>query len=135
MADVSFADHSVLVIDDETFTRAVLVRMLGGLGFKAVFQAQDGEEGIVAVRECDPDVIVCDIQMKPMDGLSFLRTLRQDMTVGHRGQRIPVIFITSRLDAASAQVAHDLGCHGFLLKPVTPVQLKPTLQACLATSG
>ena len=131
MAEQSFANYSVLVIDDETFTRTVLARMLGGLGFKAVFQAEDGQSGITAVRDFDPDVVVCDVQMKPMDGLGFLRALRHNGVSGARGIAPEVVFMTNRLDAEMQQEAQSLGSNQVLLKPVTPGQLKTALAGCL----
>ena len=60
MSASAFGNYSVLVIEDETFTRMVLARMLGGLGFKAVHQAGDGEAGLAAVRAHAPDIVLCE---------------------------------------------------------------------------
>ncbi|HYD31271.1 MAG TPA: response regulator [Azospirillaceae bacterium] len=129
MTDTSFQNYSALVIDDEKFTRTVLARMLGNLGFKEVYQAEDGSTGLTAVHDLNPDVIVCDIQMKPMNGLTFLQQLRE--TAEGERKKLPVVFITNLIDQESLSAARGFGSEHFLLKPVTPAILKDKLSTIL----
>lgn len=124
MSASAFGNYSVLVIEDETFTRMVLARMLGGLGFKAVHQAGDGEAGLAAVRAHAPDIVLCDVEMKPLDGLGFLRGLR---TGAEPSRSLPVVFMTNRTDEGRMAEARDLGADIFIVKPVTPDALRDTL--------
>lgn len=132
MTDARFAHRSALVIDDEVFSRALIARMLTGLGFRNVYQASDGATGLTAVGDLNPDVVVCDVQMKPVNGLAFARTLRDSDNETHR--RLPVLFVTNALDADSYATIQDLGDHNLLLKPVTANLLKEALSVCLGNS-
>lgn len=129
MTAPSFEHLSVLIIDDEKFTRMVMVRMLSNLGFKDVFQAEDGSTGLTAVRDLQPNAVVCDIEMKPMSGLAFLEALRASPEPGLK--TLPVVFITNRLDPDRLVRARELGSGAFILKPVTPTTLKERLTEAL----
>lgn len=126
MATTAFGDFTVLVIEDEAFTRMVLAKMLAALGFKAVRQAADGEAGLAAVREHRPDIVVCDVEMTPLDGLGFLRALR-----GGGDAALPVVFMTNRVDEERMAEARSLGADAFLVKPATPDSLRTALGARL----
>ena len=125
MTASAFGDFSVLVIEDETFTRMVLARMLSSLGFRAVHQAGDGESGLAAVREHAPDAVVCDVEMAPVDGLGFLKALRASEDPRHKA--LPVVFMTNRADETRMAEARALGADTFLTKPATPETLRRTL--------
>ncbi|WP_448188679.1 response regulator [Azospirillum sp. sgz301742] len=125
MASNGFGDFSVLVIEDEAFTRMVLAKMLSTLGFKAVHQAQDGESGLAAVRAHAPDAVLCDVEMAPVDGLGFLRALRASDDPRHKV--LPVLFMTNRADPARVAEAGTLGVNTFLVKPATPEALREKL--------
>lgn len=116
-----YADVSVLVVEDEKFTRMVLARMLGTLGVKAVFQAEDGASGLDAVARHAPDFVLCDVEMTPVDGLGFLRGLR-----GAPGpsQALPVVLMTNRADEDRVAEARALGAESFIVKPVTAEALR-----------
>lgn len=125
----AFTDCSVLVIEDEAFTRMVLARMLGSLGFKTVHQAADGESGLAAVSTHQPDVVVCDVEMHPMDGLQFLKALRG--SDDPRQSALPVVFMTNRLAPDRVAEAASLGADTFIQKPATPDSLRANLSAKL----
>ncbi len=129
MTAAVFGDYSVLVIEDESFTRMVLAKMLGALGFRAVHQAQDGTSGLSAVRDHAPDIILCDVEMQPMDGLGFLKALRGSSNA--RDLSLPVVFMTNRADEGRVAEARALGAGTFLVKPATPDNLRQALAAHL----
>lgn len=120
-----FGALSVLVVEDESFTRMVLAKMLGTLGVKAVHQAADGESGLAAVAAHSPDLVLCDVEMQPMDGFGFVRTLRAS---GDSRQRtLPVLFMSGRVDDDRKAQARDSGADAVLAKPVTPAGLRDAL--------
>jgi len=121
MADaVDFAALKVLVIDDQEFVRTIVKKMLGQLGIGVVVEAQDGHTGLeVVVREA-PDLIICDIQMRPIDGFGFVRSLRGTPGVA----ATPVIMLTAHTDANTVARARELDVGAFLAKPVLPPALK-----------
>ncbi|SMH58302.1 response regulator [Azospirillum agricola] len=128
--DDGFRDRSVLVVEDEAFTRMVLVRMLSGMGFAAVHQAADGAAGLAAVAEHRPDLILCDVEMQPMDGFAFVRSLRAK---GDRALAVlPVLFMSGRADAERLAEARASGADAILPKPATPDALRRALAERLA---
>ena len=90
----------ILIVEDDPDTRVVLRRTLEREGF-AVVEAGDGREGLQAVRESSPNLVLLDLMMPVMDGFEFLKTLRHDL--GERA--LPVIVLTAKeLSAAERQL-------------------------------
>ncbi len=112
-----YTDRRALVIEDQAFTRKVVVMALRQLGFSEVAEAADGADGLAEIERRAPDVVICDIEMQPVDGLVFLQTLRAE-----HGDGIPVLFLTQHGEALVVERARALGVSAFLLKP-------PSLQA------
>jgi two-component system chemotaxis response regulator CheY len=123
--ETPFGALSVLVVEDESFTRMVLAKMLGTLGVKAVHQAADGESGLAAVAAHAPDLVLCDVEMQPMDGFGFVRALRA--SADSRQCTLPVVFMSGRVDDDRKAQACDSGADAVLAKPVTPASLRDAL--------
>ena len=130
--ETPFGALSVLVVEDESFTRMVLAKMLGTLGVKTVHQAADGESGLAAVTAHSPDLVLCDVEMQPMDGFGFVRALR----AGSEPYRhaLPVVLMSGRIDSDREAQARDGGADAVLAKPVTPASLREVLAMGLGTS-
>jgi len=125
-ADDPVSRLSVLVIEDEPFTRTVVARVVAGLGCAAVHEAGDGVTGLDIMERHHIDAIVCDVDMKPITGLELLRRLRTSDDPRDRG--MPLVFLTGRADPDDIAAAGTLGHTGFLLKPVQPALLRETLR-------
>jgi|APCry1669193181_1035450.scaffolds.fasta_scaffold00807_2 two-component system, chemotaxis family, chemotaxis protein CheY len=67
---------TLLVIEDDDITRDLLASLAARMGFVKVFSALDGGEGLQMAAKNKPTVIVTDLQMEPVDGLMFLRAVR-----------------------------------------------------------
>lgn len=117
---VDLASLKVLVIDDQEFVRTIVKKMLSNLGVGTVLEAHDGNSGVEAVTREIPDLVICDIQMRPVDGFGFVRQLRATPSVSHT----PVIMLTAHTDATTVARAKDLDIGAFLAKPVLPPALK-----------
>ena len=104
----------VLVIEDQPFIRKMIVEILINIGFRQIKEAEDGAAGLEIVAAWPLDLIICDIEMGPVDGLSFLETLRRDDTPGKA--RSPVIFVTSHAESETVERARDLGVDAFIVK-------------------
>jgi len=124
---VDFASLKILVIDDQEFVRTIVKKMLQQLGTGTVLEAQDGVSGLDSVRESKPDLVICDIQMRPMDGFGFVRQLRTSDDIA----TTPVIMLTAHTDAATIARAKDLDIGAFLAKPVLPPALKEKITQVL----
>lgn len=110
----------VLVIDDEVIVRngIVLETDWNSLGCMVVGEASNGEEGLEAVEKYHPDVIICDIRMPKMDGITMLEHLRKS------GNETPVIFLTAYSDFEYAQRAIHFSASDYILKPFEDGQLE-----------
>lgn len=106
---------TVLVIEDQPFVRRTITQILAQIGFRNIEEAQDGESGLEVCARTTPDIVVCDIEMKPLSGLQFLDRLR---TSGEfRNNRTPVVFLTNHTESDIVRRAMALGVDGFVVKP------------------
>lgn len=117
------APKSVLVVDDHPDIRAVLALLLEHSGFR-VRVARDGLEAVAAVRNDPPDVILMDLAMPRMDGLTAARVLNENGGCG-----IPIVAVTAR--NAVREELEPLGFCGFLQKPVGLRTLVRAIRRCL----
>lgn len=108
---------TVLVIEDELQTRNVFLKCLEFEGFRAC-GAGNGSEGIALAKNCQPDLVVCDIMMPDMDGYSVLSTLRRSQATA----AIPLIFLTAKVTMADLRRGMELGADDYLTKPCTVEQ-------------
>ncbi len=102
---------SVLVVDDEAAIRDSLHMILEYEGYR-VDEAASGSQALAKVGERAPDAIVLDIKMPEMDGLEFLKALRE------RGYEMPVLMISGHADVATAVEATRRGAFDFFEKPL-----------------
>jgi DNA-binding response OmpR family regulator len=113
---------TILCVDDDTVILAALQEILSS--DYRVLLTRSGKESIeLAEREC-PDLILLDIGLEDIDGFEVLKTIRSL----HEKPAIPVIFITSNLDARRELDAFEHEASDFIRKPIMPVQLKARIQ-------
>lgn len=127
---MSGSTAKIAVIDDEMLMRSTVRQMLKGLGPVDVREAADGAAGVALVERFRPDVVICDITMKPVDGLVLVEKVR-----GHTDaevRRVPIVLLTGRADQASVQVARRFGVAAFLVKPVSRQDLVADVQFALS---
>ena len=115
----------VLIADDEYRIRLALRTCLEAEGY-VVDEARDGREAIDAVAVGAPDVMVVDLAMPVLDGLSVLREIAL-----LDGARPRVIVLTAYGSISAAEMAHDLGAVAFLEKPVMPESLRAAVAMAL----
>jgi len=107
------ANETVLVIEDNEMNMK-LARSLLQLGKYRVLEASDAENGIKLAREHHPDLILMDIQLPGMDGLTATREIKNDPAV----KDITVIALTSYAMQGDEEKAKDAGCAGYISKPI-----------------
>ena len=104
--------RSCLVVDDSRVVRKVARRMLESQGF-AVTEAADGQQALLACRQQMPDAVLLDWNMPVMNGIEFLRLLRQEF-----GPENPtVLFCTTENDMNFVEQAIEAGAQEFIMKP------------------
>ncbi|WP_189992728.1 response regulator [Thalassobaculum fulvum] len=122
MKTIDFSQLRVLLVDDDRPTREMVVEILEAAGIGRVDRAANGQEAFNRLRESLPDLIVSDVMMEPMDGITFTRRIRT-----HRespSQNIPVILLTAHTDLTTVLEARDAGVNAFVAKPVSIDELK-----------
>jgi two-component system, chemotaxis family, chemotaxis protein CheY len=118
---------SILAVDDSASIRVAIKIALAGAGY-AVSEAVDGADGLAKAKAGRFDLIVTDLNMPTMDGLTMIEQLRQ--SPAHMG--VPIIFLTTESDAAMKQRAKAAGATGWLTKPFDPDQLVKIIKKVLA---
>jgi DNA-binding NarL/FixJ family response regulator len=117
----------VLVVDDQAVIRVGVSRILGpDDGFTVVAECEDGDEVVDAVAEHRPDVVLMDVRMRRVDGVSAIRDLVA------AGSAPPVLVLTTFDDDDALWGALDAGAAGFVLKDATAEDL---LAATRAVAG
>jgi two-component system response regulator MprA len=114
----------VLVAEDDQSLRDALARVLVFEGYQ-VRLASDGAEMLADVNANPPDVIVLDVMMPNVDGLTACRRLRE------RGDRTPVLMLTARHEVSDRVAGLDAGADDYLVKPYALDELLARLRALL----
>lgn len=116
-----FENIRMLVIEDNKPMLSLVKSLLLALGVGDVFGAEDGEEGFEIFRREDPDIVIADWLMKPVDGISFTKRVRTDPLSPN--PYAPVILMTGFSEKARVMEARDAGVTEFLVKPFTTKEL------------
>lgn len=116
------ADVAALIVDDSSVMRKIVERALrqSGLSLAPVFEAATGADGLDVLRRERVDLILTDINMPVMDGLEFLRQLRQQ----ELAPETPVVMITTEGSEEHVRQALLAGAQGYIRKPFTAEQVR-----------
>lgn len=106
--------HKVLVVEDDDILRIVLRIELEKAGY-GVFEAENGQRGLEVAGRDNPDLILTDIMMPVMDGLTFIGAIRKFNGV----RTVPIIAMSAIKDNELAQKAIDRGANEFMTKPLS----------------
>jgi CheY-like chemotaxis protein len=130
-----FATLRVLIVDDSAEMCRLLVALLEALGIVNVVCAPNGDAGLKRFSEFDPDLIITDGDMQPMDGYEMTRRIRAvhaGETPG-RNRDIPVLMVSGHVGRDTVTRARNEGVTDYIVKPVTPGLLYERLRAAIAT--
>lgn len=108
---------NILLVDDNHHMRVLLTEILRAIGVREVLEANDGAEALQMMRAHQVDIIMTDLAMQPLDGLDFVRKLRN--SPDSPNPMAPVIMITGHSTMRRVTEARDAGVNEFLSKPVT----------------
>ncbi|GFH36696.1 response regulator transcription factor [Streptomyces pacificus] len=118
----------ILVVDDEPAVREALQRSLAFEGYTADI-AVDGADALAKVESCRPDLVVLDVQMPRMDGLTAARRLRS------AGSTLPILMLTARDTVGDRVTGLDAGADDYLVKPFELDELLARIRALLRRSS
>lgn len=110
-----------IVAEDEALIRMDIVETLREGGYDIVGEASNGEEAIAAAREHGPDVVVMDIKMPVMDGITAAETIVKEKLA-------PVVLLTAFSQTELVERARDAGAMAYVVKPFTPADLLPAVE-------
>jgi response regulator NasT len=114
------AKRTVLVAEDESLIRMDIVETLGDLGFEVIAEAADGLEAVELAKVKLPDLIVMDIKMPNLDGISAAEQLQS--------LRIPIVLLTAFSQRELVERASEAGAMAYLVKPFSPNDLLPAIE-------
>ena len=118
---------SILVVEDEQTIREVVRRYLERDGFD-VREAADGRAALDAVEDEPPDLIVLDLMLPGVDGLTLTRQLRQ-------WSNIPIVVLTAKGETSDRIHGLELGADDYVTKPFSPQELVARIRAVLRRAG
>jgi putative two-component system response regulator len=119
----------ILVVEDDTPLREALAEILISEGF-TVLDAANGQEALMMMMEVVPDLILSDISMPVMDGLTFFGKVRERVD----WVAVPFIFLTARGERQQVLLGKDLGAEEYLVKPIMADELLMSIRSKLSRS-
>ena len=118
----------VVVAEDETLIRLDAVETLTENGFDVVGEAANGEEAVRLTQELKPDVVVMDVKMPVMDGLTAAEQI-------HKERLAPVVMLTAFSQKELVERALEAGAMAYVVKPFTAADLLPAIEIAQARFG
>jgi CheY-like chemotaxis protein len=118
---------SVMVVDDEPMTRALLQLMLAAADCEVV-EAEDGLDALEKINENLPDLVVLDVMMPRMDGLSLCYLLRQNPKTAV----LPIILLSAKTSPEAVQEGLLAGANKYLTKPIARRDLVQSIEELMA---
>ena len=115
----------IIIADDEGVIRMGLKTMVQSLGHKVVATARTGEEAIEKVKQFEPDLLLLDIKMPKMDGLTVAKLLSEQAP-------LPIVMLTAYSQKNLIEEAVEALVMGYLVKPVDEAKLAPSLDMAVA---
>jgi response regulator NasT len=115
----------VVVAEDESLIRLDIVEILRDNGFEVVGEAGDGETAVQLATELRPDLVIMDVKMPQLDGISAAERLS-------KGHIAPVVLLTAFSQKELVERASEAGALAYVVKPFTPNDLLPAIEIALA---
>ncbi|MDN5639397.1 MAG: response regulator [Actinomycetia bacterium] len=115
----------VVVAEDEALIRLDIVEILSAQGFDVVAQADNGEDAVALAQEHRPDVVLMDVKMPKMDGISAAEQIAKDRIA-------PVVLLTAFSQKELVDRATEAGAMAYVVKPFTENDLIPSIEVAIS---
>jgi CheY-like chemotaxis protein len=116
----------ILIVDDEQYMHRLMQHHLVRAGYELV-GARNGREAVALALQEKPDLVIMDVMMAEMDGLSALKELKQ----GEATRGIPIIMLTASANSVTREQSEASGAAAFFTKPFSPTQLLAEIRKLL----
>ena len=117
-------DLKILIVDDFSATRTILINQLSNLGYSNTFVSEDGFSALARLKSALFDLVVTDLNMSDMSGLDLLKKIRTDSELKH----IPVLMITSVDLQGNIVTAIKAGLNDYIFRPFEEHTFKQKLE-------
>ena len=117
--------NKVLVVDDSVHMRQLITLVLKDEGYD-VISAENGREALLKLDGSDIDIVITDLNMPEMDGIEFVKQLRNDANY----RTVPVVMITTDSNASRRRESEAAGTTCWINKPFMPDELLDVLKEC-----
>ncbi|HZB94233.1 MAG TPA: response regulator [Stellaceae bacterium] len=127
----SLEDKTVMVVDDDQTMRVLIRRMLARLKIVNLIEADGGEAALEQLEQAPfgCDLIICDWNMQGMSGIEFFDRVHAMKPA------LPFLMLTGRADAGSVTTAKQAGVPAYIVKPISPDELRTKVSFLLAKSA
>ncbi|MDR4507078.1 MAG: response regulator [Candidatus Brocadiaceae bacterium] len=112
------SDKNVMVVEDNEKNRKLMRVILKAKGYN-VIEAATGEEAISTLQKQKPDIILMDIQLPGIDGMTLAKQIKEDKNT----KDIPILAVTAHAMKGDEQKFLDCGCNGYISKPINTREL------------
>ena len=127
---MTVAARKILVVEDNDMNMQLVEFLLEEGGYDIV-KAASGEEALAVTREHEPDLILMDIHLPGMDGLSVVRAMKTD----DRTRRIPILALTAHAMRGDKDRFLEAGCDGYISKPIDVKTFVASIERFLPAVG
>jgi two-component system, response regulator PdtaR len=114
-----------LVVEDEALIRMDVVETLRDAGYDVVGEAGDGEQAVALATELRPDIVVMDVKMPVLDGISAAERIG-------KAHLAPVVLLTAFSQTELVERARDAGAMAYVIKPFSPADLLPAVEIAIS---
>jgi two-component system chemotaxis response regulator CheY len=122
---------NVLVVDDDEAMRMLVCRMLKRMNIDRVVEVAGGEQALerLALIPDAVDIVICDWNMPGMSGMELFKRVQA------KQPKLPFLMLTGRADLESVVAAKKAGVHGYIVKPISPQELKTKIAFVLGNAA
>jgi len=131
MNQINYRSLCVMLVDDDPVQRAVVKAMLKKLGTWQIFESENGHDAEPLIKVAEPDLLICDVAMEPVNGFELLRRLRTMQSAKLR--QIPVIMLSGLSASGTVMKASVLEADAYVVKPIVADVLSDRISRVMRT--